>query len=433
MVGRKRKTKTCDNGSQRSWICQLPDDLISDILIRVPTKYAVRTGSLSKTWINHWKSVHGLDLNSFEFLDMDTFVRFVGSFFDSHRESIMIQKIRLGVHYSDCKSLLTQWTDIATRHKLQHLDVCYYGPCCDATMPVSVFTCKTLVHLRLCWVVLANFKVVSLPCLKSIHLECIIQLTEPTVEKLISGSPVLEDLTLIRETISESFIEVRSNTLKRINIDTYTKVVIDAPLLQCLRTRVYVEKNFKIINLGCSTTLDIDMVYPRVSCSKTFICEILTDIPRFRGLVTSHFIWKKIFVFSEPGPLLQFSGLSRLHAKLSKSDLEMLPAILESCTKLQSFILELIKDPSYKKNREKKLMFSTVPPCLVSSLKVVELIRLIPKYEGEVEFVRYFLKNSPILEKLKLDTYYTKKGMRDFLTKVVALPRCSTACEVIVL
>lgn len=97
------------------------------------------------------------------------------------------------------------------------------------------------------------------------------------------------------------------------------------------------------------------------------------------------------------------------------------------------YLQELIKDLSYKKNREPKLMFSTVPTCLVSSLKVLELIRLIPRYEGEVELVRYFLKNSPILEKLRLDTYYNKKGMRDFLKAVVALPRCSSACEVIVL
>ncbi|KAH0889046.1 hypothetical protein HID58_051475 [Brassica napus] len=355
MVGGKRKTKTCDKGSQRRWICQLPNVLISDILARVPTKIAVRTGVLSKTWINHWKNVRGLDLESFEFSDMDTFVSFVRSFFDSHREST-IDKIRLSVHYSDCHSLLTQWTDIAIRRRIQHLDVCYYGTCCDVTMPVSLYTCKTLVHLRLCWVVLAN--------------------------------------------------------------------------LECLRTTVYLEKNFMIINLGCSTTLDIDMVFPDVTCTKLLICDTLTDIPRFRGLVTSSYILKNIFLHSEPGPLLQFRDLSRLHVKFSKSDLEMLPAILESCPKLQSLILELIKDPSYKKNREPKLMFSTVPPCLVSSLKVVELKRLIARYEGEVELVRYFLKNSPILEKLRLDTYYTKKGMRDFLKEVVALPRCSSACEV---
>ncbi|KAG5403877.1 hypothetical protein IGI04_009996 [Brassica rapa subsp. trilocularis] len=361
MVGRKRKTKTCDKGSKRSWICQLPDVLISGILARVPTKIAVRTGVLSKTWINHWKNVRGLDLESFEFSDMDTFVSFVRSFFDSHREST-IDKIRLSVHYSDCHSLLTQWTDIAIRRRIQHLDVCYYGTCCDVTMPVSLYTCKTLVHLRLCWVVLANLE-------------------------------------------------------------------IDAPLLECLRTTAYLEKNFMIINLGCSTTLDIDMVFPDVTCTKLLICDTLTDIPRFRGLVTSSYILKNIFLHSEPGPLLQFRDLSRLHVKFSKSDLEMLPAILESCPKLQSLILELIKDPSYKKNREPKLMFSTVPPCLVSSLKVVELKRLIPRYEGEVELVRYFLKNSPILEKLRLDTYYTKKGMRDFLKEVVALPRCSSACE----
>lgn len=297
MVGGKRKTKTCDKGSQRRWICQLPNVLISDILARVPTKFAVRTGVLSKTWINHWKSVRGLDLESFEFSDMDTFVSFVRSFFDSHREST-IDKIRLSVHYSDCHSLLTQWTDIAIRRSIQHLDVCYYGTCSDVTMPVSLYTCKTLVHLRLCWVVLANLEVVFLPCLKTMHLECIRDLTEPTVEKLISGSPVLEDLIIIRRTTGERFIQVCSNTLKRIHIDTYTEVEIDAPLLECLRTTVYLEKNFMIINLGCSTTLDIDMVFPDVTCTKPLICDTLTDIPRFRGLVTSSYILKVVMLIN---------------------------------------------------------------------------------------------------------------------------------------
>ncbi|CAH8389396.1 unnamed protein product [Eruca vesicaria subsp. sativa] len=169
--------------------------------------------------------------------------------------------------------------------------------------------------------------------------------------------------------------------------------MIDAPLLQCLRTRVYLAKNFKIISLGCFTTLDIDMVLPHVSCTKSLICDTLTDILRFRGLVTSSYILKNIFLYSEPGPFIhQFRDLSRLH------------------------------DPSYKKSKEPKLMFSTVPPCLVSSLRFMELKRLIPRYEGEVELVRYFLKNSPILEKLKLDTNYTNKGMLDFLKEVIALP-----------
>ncbi|KAG2333066.1 hypothetical protein Bca52824_004246 [Brassica carinata] len=291
-----------------------------------------------------------------------------------------------GINDRKNKSLLTQWTDIATRRKIEHLDVRYFDPCSDATMPVSLYTCKTLVHLRLSWVAVANFEVVSLPCLKIMHLECIRHLTEPTVEKLILGSPVLEDLTIIRDTSGERFIEVRSNTLKRIHKDSCTEVVIDAPLLEYLSTSVHFGKNFKIINLGCSTTLDIDSVYPRVTCTKPLIYDILTDIPRFRGLVTSRYILK-----------------------------------------------ELIKDLRYKKkNREPKLMFSTVPPCLVSSLKVVELIRLVPRYRGEVELVRYFLNNSQILEKLRLDTYYTK-GQSVIFLKIFALPRCSSACEVIVL
>lgn len=98
-----------------------------------------------------------------------------------------------------------------------------------------------------------------------------------------------------------------------------------------------------------------------------------------------------------------------------------------------SFVQELVDRP--RKNREPKLTFSFVPPCLVSSLRFVELKSPVLGYEGEIKLVRYFLKNSRILERMSLrfENYYRKKAKHVILQQLLAIPRCSSACEVVLL
>ncbi|KAG7537806.1 FBD domain [Arabidopsis suecica] len=430
MVGRKKKPKICDKEShEEDRISQLPEPLISEILSNLSTKDVVRTSVLSTRWRNLWQWVSGLDVEFNTFSDTKTFVSFVESFFDSHRES-WIRKLRLNICLPYGKCDLNSWIDAVTTRRIQNLDVNFFPA---NEIPLIIYACKTLVHLRLVRVALADAEFVSFPCMKIIHLEEIRYPNETTLQKLISGSPVLEDLTIIRS--PAKVLQVRSHTLKRVDIDESTDVVIDAPLLQCLRTKIISTKNYKIINLGFSTKLDIGIGFSNATCGKSLIHDILTDILRVRDLVISNVILKGIFLYSNSGPVLQFQDLCRLNAEFSQSDLEMLPTILDSCPKLESFILEMVKEPSmrHEEKREAHVMFSAVPRCLVSSLKFVELKRSIPKYEGEMELIRYFLKNSTMLEKLRLNVYYTKKTKCDFLTELVAIPRCSTACEVIVL
>lgn len=86
-------------------------------------------------------------------------------------------------------------------------------------------------------------------------------------------------------------------------------------------------------------------------------------------------------------------------------------------------------------NGEPKVMFSSVPPCLISSLKFAELKSPILGYEGEIELVRYFLKNSRVLEKLSLrfENHNRKKAKSVILQELLAIPRCSSTCEVVFL
>ncbi|XP_019086415.1 PREDICTED: putative FBD-associated F-box protein At5g53635 [Camelina sativa] len=114
-----------------------------------------------------------------------------------------------------------------------------------------------------------------------------------------------------------------------------------------------------------------------------------------------------------PVELLLFSFQSVLECLLSS--LEAIDIKTTISGHLAELNLELVKDKS--KSRELKrnpnVMFSTtVPQCLVTSLKFVELKHLIPGYEGKIKMIRYLLKNSTILEKLRLNVYYTKKGLK---------------------
>ncbi|CAH2070087.1 unnamed protein product [Thlaspi arvense] len=72
-------------------------------------------------------------------------------------------------------------------------------------------------------------------------------------------------------------------------------------------------------------------------------------------------------------------------------------------------MVELVEDRSMRceKKIEPKVMFATVPRCLLSSLRFVEMTRSISECKGEMELIRYFMKNSTTLEKLELDLYYT--------------------------
>ncbi|CAL9243412.1 unnamed protein product [Arabidopsis halleri] len=437
MVGRKKKTKICENVSTlEDSISQLPEHLISEILFHLSTKDAVRTSVLSTKWRYLWQQVPGLDLDSYAFSNFYKFVSFVDRFLYSNNESC-IRKLQLyiGHHHGMCD--ISSWIDDVARRRIQHIDLSFdISYRLDKIPPLRLYICDTLVHLRLFGATLVDVEFVALPCLKILHLDLVRYLNESTLEKLISGSPVLEDLTIYRYlAYNAKVLQVRSKTVKRIHIDDF-KVVIDAPLLQRLRTKIYETKKFEIINLGFFTKLDIHLVFRRHrTYNSSMIHDIITDISRVRELVINNGIWKDIFLYLKSGPVQQFRNLSSLNAEFTKSDLEFLPLILESCPKLESLTLEVVKVQSMRREKkiDPKLVFSTVPQCLVSSLKFVELKRSISGYEGERELIRYLLKNSTMLKKLRLDLYYSQRAMNVFLKELVAMPKCSTGCEVLVL
>lgn len=183
------------------------------------TKDVVRTSVLSTRWRNLWQRVVGLDLKSRHFQNFSKFVSFTDRFFNYHRDSL-ISKVCLKI----CDNLIiTPWIDLVTARGIQHLDIYFVITYTFDLIPLSLYTCETLVHLRLQNVLLVNTEFVSLPCLKIMDLEVVRCPNEATLEKLISGSFVLEDLKILRYSVKGSKgLKVRSRTLKRLHLYTGT-------------------------------------------------------------------------------------------------------------------------------------------------------------------------------------------------------------------
>nr|VDC94587.1 unnamed protein product [Brassica oleracea] len=257
---------------------------------------------------------------------------------------------------------------------------------------------------------------------------------EATLEKHISGSFVQEDLKILRYSVKGSKgLKVRSRTLKRLHLYTYYNVLIEAPLLQCLKTDVNLTNQFRIIHSGFLDKVDILFFGVHENPGgRRVIRDILTDMSMVSDLFIRCTFWEDIIPYIFPDSKLQFCSLSRLTSHHFNLDLEMFLNLLQSCPKLEYLNLLNIS-LVYSENREPNAMSSTVPACLVLSLEFVELEILTFVYEREMKLLRYFLENSTILEKLTIrlcgDSSIEAKHVEEILT----IPRCSSTCQVLVL
>ncbi|CAL9231187.1 unnamed protein product [Arabidopsis halleri] len=424
------------SNAREDLISKLPDVLISQILSYLPTKDIVKTSVLSKRWKSIWLLIPGLDLDSCEFPDYYTFVDFMNDFlFSSREQKSCLNKLKLSIQKNENDpSCVTLWTDFVATGKLTHLDVEFGGPVLMRVywevMPLSLYTCKTLLHLRLYRVLLRNFdpRVDSLPRLKTLCLEENVYPNEVSLESFISSCPVLEDLTIVR---ADDNVRVLRNN---------SGLVIDAPRLKYLTFNNEKSKSKTISNLGSLvkvTILGPFNISSVVGCSKQQMAHnFLMGISRVRYLIVSEDMMELIYSYLKVDSLPQFCNLSCLKASvwLSSFDfLDILPKLLESCPNLKSIVLDTtcIVDRT-KETVERRV--SSVPKCLLSSLEFVEIKNRISVDDGALEVARYFVENSVNLKKLVLGLASSflrlRLANRAVLKDLLALPRRSSMCQI---
>ncbi|KAL1214952.1 FBD-associated F-box protein [Cardamine amara subsp. amara] len=445
----ERKASEGFSNAREDLISKLHDSLISQILFYLPTKEAVRTSVLSKRWNIVWLLIPRLDLESYEFPTYNEFVVFMDKFLDfSKGENSCLHKLRLSIweEKNDQYSSVTRWIDfVAATHKLKHLDVesLIVKRECLQVMPVSLYISQTLLYLRLHRVLLGSFESVSLPCLKTMHLETNIYANETSLELLISSCHVLEDLSIVRKvddnvkvlrvhsqsinSLSVGYVFPESQDLSRFD-RVNSGVLIDAPKLKYLKFIKEISAS-KIISNLCSL-VKVGFVGPfhiqrkYFNGNKQMASNFFTGIARVRDMSISYSVMKLILKVESS---FHFGNLTCLEAKLYGYDVKILSTFLERCPNLKSIVLDFdyssfVTAPS----------FSSVPQCLLSSIEFVEIKSRFNGRPVEIEVAKYFVKNSIVLKKLVVHLSHSmqNKSFVD-LTNLFTWPRASSMCEIV--
>ncbi|PWA44262.1 FBD-like protein [Artemisia annua] len=318
-------------------LSNMPDEVLSEILSSMPTKFAVQTSILSKTWRYNWTMVTNVDIDVLPFHGVENCCTFVNRVL-SLCKTTEIKLFRL--HFNRFwvqKSRMTKWINEAVRLKVSELEV-QYGDLLE--LPFCLFTCKTLTKLRI-----DNYNErdvcdsqtpFNLPCLKALDI-AIYRNSSPIVFKLISGCSILETLSLQIYSLS-NIEEYKFNipTLKRLTLRLWksrsniNKVVLNVPNLEDLFifggwcSLIFVMQDFPSL---VSTEFSSSVLW-----SDHFWVELLKGLTRAKSLSLS-------MRYSEDlshAPLPKFLNVK--HLKLDSWQGLKWPRIfqyLESCSELE--------------------------------------------------------------------------------------------------
>lgn len=176
-------------------ISQLSDDLILKILSFPITEVAITTSLLSKRWRNVWKHVPKLEYYA------PRFSTFIQNFFLLHEAPVLeTMNVKLDQHHRHTD--IEIWFRVAIPRGVRTLQFHNYPivPKEAIRLPGSLYTCQTLVTLALVSAVIVDVPLtIWLPSLKTLILTRVEFSNDEIVPRLLSGCPVLEDLTVVRE------------------------------------------------------------------------------------------------------------------------------------------------------------------------------------------------------------------------------------------
>ncbi|RID45118.1 hypothetical protein BRARA_I01867 [Brassica rapa] len=390
-------------------ISALPDCLITEILLCLPTRDSVKTSVLSTRWRNLWLDVPGLDIKLL-FSNANTITNFIERFLEFNSDA-RLRKFK--ITYDDTSSKghgpfgIREWIATAISRGAQHLDVVdtflrYIS--FKEFMPLDIYKSKTLVSLKLVEVGMSNPDfVVSLPCLKNMHLEKITYSGEDPsfMEKLISGCPVLEDLTVYRS-FDDNVLVLRDQQSERI-------------VLKNLRSLFMIDID-SIISAGFDTSFEM---------KKVAIRDFLNVISCVRHMIISQLTLEVLNRYL--GSIPMFNNLYRLEASCSTHLLQVLPDFLESFPNLKHLTLCVVY---FNNLNVKKRKCSVVPRCLLSTLECLEIRELIRGGKTLMNAARYILENSLVLKKLILILSPVTNHISDITKELLTFRKGSRGCNI---
>ncbi|KAI3836544.1 hypothetical protein MKW92_012539 [Papaver armeniacum] len=438
---------------ERDRISELPEPLILHIFSFLPIKCVVSTSILSKTWRYRWTSIPIIDFRdrrcpSAYTKETKAFIRFVDRVLsfrqDVHSPSIM--KFCLSFDISIDKSLIDGWITTALRKKVEELVLNDRRG--STLLPPGLFSCESLAILEISKSYLQLPESVFFPNLKILRLSVFVE-NEQIIQRLISNSPILEELILKGFNWPIQHLSIFCPNLKRLFIDYAVDpnfdIQINAPNLQSFKYSRVLAKDFVLPKFLTLLDAEIVLACP-AGCRERgelghLATKLFSSLSYVKHLTISdcslkHLSYQEHFQANLP----TFHNLihlevttARLYFGLGCRDEGNLPCwvvgilldFLHISPNLESLIFAegLCR---YASTNSNEWSLSPIPQCLLRSLRSIEFHGVWGK-QVEKDLIRLFLKNAKVLQKVKitiLSSYYKKKVSDE----IALFPRGSAEC-----
>ncbi|KAL3505248.1 hypothetical protein ACH5RR_035089 [Cinchona calisaya] len=411
-------------------ISNLPGHIIDKILSHLSLRDAVRTSLLSSKWRYKWITLPHLVFDNQsvlvssqdQTLIKNKLVNIVDHVLLLHSEPI--QKFKLSHRDLQGVSDIDRWILFLSRGSVKEF-VLEIWKGHRYKLPSSIYSCQNLIHLELFNCLLKppptfdGFK-----NLKSIDLQHI-TMDQDAFEYMISSCPLLERLTLM-------------------NFDGFTNLNIHAPkLLFFDMGGVFESVNFQdtfqlaVVSIGLYTNTGFE-------CNLTFgsagnLIEFFAHLPRIQRLEVQSYFLKYLTTGKVPGRLpTPCMELSFLSLRINFNDIEESLAalcLLRSSPNLQE--LEMLARPEEQSavRAPANVADEDYENCPFNQLRFVKIAG-ISGLRQELNFIKFLLANSPVLEKMSVKPIAMDGGwelLKELMKELLRFRRASVQAQIIYL
>ncbi|KAL0755977.1 PREDICTED: putative F-box/FBD/LRR-repeat protein At1g22000 [Brassica oleracea var. oleracea] len=430
-------------------ISALPDDLLVQILLLVPTKDAVATMILSKRWRYIWTMVPKLDyLNDgihkvgfldFLFGDRDSyqrwFLRFIDESLRVHKAPVL-EKLAIGLGPRcpvDVNVDVGKWIEKAVNRKVREIEFILRWSAEHTSLPKILYTCDTLVFLSLSEKILVDVpSLACLPSLEDLELHSVVYKDEDSLARLLSSCPNLNYLSVERRDLQDN--------VKLFNIK--------APLLESLSyeyVRSHNEGNIGggTLVIDCPALKEISIAdYSGDSCfvennphlDKAFISGFCNPDDKFVACLSSVIDLELVLNFATFAWFNTVNFYQLLECKINIVDevdwLEPLMFLLQNSPNLK--VLSIYK--TFIQNAEELPLSwnqpSSVPECLATHLEIFEWNEYGGRNE-EKELVKYIFANSKFLKRAGFSLKSTSQNKKKMMEELESMSRISSSSQLI--
>ncbi|CDP07580.1 unnamed protein product [Coffea canephora] len=411
-------------------ISNLPGHIIDKILSHMSLRDAVRTSVLSSKWRYKWDTLPHLIFDNQsvlvssqdQTLIKNKLVNIVDHVLLLH--SGPIQKFKLSHRDLQGVSDIDRWILFLSRGALKEF-VLEIWKGHRYKLPSSTYFCQDLIHLELFNCLLrppATFD--GFKNLKSIDLQHI-TMDQDAFEHLISSCPLLERLTLM-------------------NFDGFTNLNIHAPNLLFFDIggvfeNVSFQDTFQlaVVSIGLYTNTGFDRNLTFGSAGN--LIKFFAHLPRIQRLEVQSYFLKYLTAGKVPGrlptPCIELSFLS---LRINFNDVEESLAalcLLRSSPNLQE--LEMLARPEEQSAMRisANIVEEDYENCPFNQLRFVKIAG-ISGLRQELNFIKFLLANSPVLEKMTVKPGSTDGGwelLKELMKELLRFRRASVQAQIIYL